>query len=554
MIYVKSKAKDIIADKTRIKNVVAETISSMATIVGATLGPGGRGVLIEREGLAPIVTKDGVTVARHLGTANADANIIIDAAKEICLNTGKEAGDGTTSAIILADALIQAGHSFLGSHLKYNPQRLVNELKECYDTLVVPYLKTYAVKAETEEQLRKVATISANGDAAIAEAVVKAVMAAGEDGTVLVEEAQGNQLRVETIDGYIVTTGLKEFGQIGPVFINDKAGQQCKLDNGLVFLYDGSMNDLVVPSAIQGAVERTPLFGLPIIVIAHAFSDTVLDAFAKNFKGGVAVVPVKTPMSGLPNSSSLFLQDMAAYTGAMVVDPGNLSEFDDEGFGNFLDAKINMYETVITSSSSPAAIEARITEFDKMHIRAMIGKLTEGISTIWVGGASDLEVREKKARVEDAIEAVRSAIAEGVVPGGCTVHLTLSKMIDDSPDAKPAWRIMSDALQAPLAQLLHNCGEEVNEIRPLLMEGIGSDKLPSIVFDANQHLAVDPFEAGILEPAKVIRVSLGNALSVASLLITLGGIVVSPRDTTLENQMELSKSAMRDMMDSMKGQ
>ena len=184
----------------------------------------------------------------------------------------------------------------------------------------------------------------------------------------------------------------------------------------------------------------------------------------------------------------------------------------------------------------------------------MIGKLTEGISTIWVGGASDLEVREKKARVEDAIEAVRSAIAEGVVPGGCTVHLTLSKMIDDSPDAKPAWRIMSDALQAPLAQLLHNCGEEVNEIRPLLMEGIGSDKLPSIVFDANQHLAVDPFEAGILEPAKVIRVSLGNALSVASLLITLGGIVVSPRDTTLENQMELSKSAMRDMMDSMKGQ
>lgn len=562
MLYSKSKAKDILVDKDAIKTVVADTIDKMAAIVGATLGPGGRGVLIERDGLAPIVTKDGVTVAKSLGVANADANIVIDAAKEICLNTGKEAGDGTTTAIVFANALTKFGHDFLTNNPKYNPQRLVNELKLCYDTVILPYLKDKAIRVESEAQLKQVATISANGDTVIADAVVKAVMSAGDDGTVLIEEAQGNVMRVETMDGYVITSGLKELGQIGPIFINDRGGQQSKMDKGIVFLYDGSMNDLTVPAKIQEEVEGTELYGIPIIVMAHDFSDLVLETFAKNVKGGIMVVPLKTPMSGLPNSRSIFLQDMSAYTGAVVYDPGNIMHLDESGFGRFEHAKVNMYETVLTSTADSARVEVRVgelkaiaasafSELDRMHLRAHIGKLTGGISTIWVGGASELEIREKKARVEDAVEAVRSAIAEGVVPGGCSVHLALAHMImtnvAQSKSPSP-WTIMANALQVPFTQLLHNCGEDVNEVRPLMDAYTKTSELPKGVFDADAHKMVDPFVAGIIEPAKVVRVSIGNALSVASLLITLGGIVCSPRDVNLENQLEMSKNAFKEMM------
>lgn len=564
MIYEKSKAKNITADKAKIKKIVHETIDMMATTVGTTLGPGGRPVLIERETLSPLITKDGVTVAKSLGAENAEANIIIDSAKEICLKTAKEAGDGTTTAIVLANAITKQGLNFLDQNPKYNPQRMVNELQDLYSSIITPFLKSHAKPITDERELVNVATISANGDKAIAEAAVRAVIAAGEDGHVLIEEAQGNQLKVETIDGFIVTSGLKDIGAVGRAFINDRANQQVKMDRGLAFLYDGTLNDLKVPGAIQQAVEGTELYGLPIMVFAHGFADVVVEAFAKTTKGGYTVVPVKTPMSGAANSRSSFLLDMSAYTGATVYDPGTIDKFIEEdevsGFGAFDTSKVGMYESVIQASPDTDRLEGRIQElkhlmevspsdFDKMHIKAAIGKLTGGISTIWVGGGSELEAREKRDRVEDAVEAVKSAIAEGVVPGGCAVQLTLSKMIRENPNKKPSWEIMAAALQEPFSLLLFNCGENYEDIWPLLEKEYKNLKgLPTKVFDANAHEIVDPIRAGIIEPAKVCRVTIGNALSVASLLTTLGGIVVAPRNAGLEQQLELSKGAFREMM------
>lgn len=569
MIYEKSKAKNITADKAKIKEIVHGTIDKMATIVGATLGPGGRPVLIERDSLSPLITKDGVTVAKSLGVDNAEANIIIDAAKEICLKTAKEAGDGTTTAIVLANAITKHGLNFLDSNPKYNPQRVINELNVLYSTVITPYLKANAIKAKGREDLVHVATISANGDKAIAEAAVTAVLAAGEDGHVLIEEAQGNQLKVETMDGFIVTSGLKDIGAVGRIFINDRGNQQVKMDRGLVFLYDGSINDLKVPGAIQQAVEGTELYGLPIMVFAHGFADVVIDAFAKTTKGGYTVVPVKTPMTGVANSRSSFLLDMSAYTGATVYDPGTIDNFintdSSSGFGAFDNAKVGMYESVVQSVPDSEKIDSRLAElkhlmdvapsdFDKMHIKAAIGKLTGGISTIWVGGGSELEAREKRDRVEDAVEAVKSAIAEGIVPGGCAVQLVLAYLINKHPDKKPSWSIMSTALTEPFDLLLNNCGENTQDIWPLIeAEYINQKGLPTKVFDANQHIVVDPMTAGIIEPAKVARVTIGNALSVASLLTTLGGIVVAPRNAGLEQQMELSKGAFREMMSSATG-
>lgn len=569
MIYERSKAKKIIVKKDVVKELVHNTISDMAAIVGATLGPGGKPVLIERDTLSPLITKDGVTVAKSLGVDNAEANIIIDAAKEICLKTAKEAGDGTTTAIVLANSITKHGLNFLDSNPKYNPQRVINELNDLYNSVITPYLKANAIKAKGREDLVHVATISANGDKNIAEAAVDAVLAAGEDGHVLIEEAQGNQLRVETMDGFIVTSGLKDIGAVGRLFINDRGNQQVKMDRGLVFLYDGSLNDLKVPGAIQQAVEGTELYGLPIMVFAHGFADVVIEAFGKTTKGGYTVVPVKTPMSGVANSRSSFLLDMSAYTGANVYDPGTIDNFintdNSSGFGAFDNAKVGMYESVVQAVPDSDAVDSRLAElkhlmevapsdFDKMHIKAAIGKLTGGISTIWVGGGSELEAREKRDRVEDAVEAVKSAIAEGIVPGGCAVQLTLAYIINSHPNKKPSWSIMATALTEPFDLLLNNCGENTQDVWPLIeAEYINQKGLPSKVFDANQHLIVDPLKAGIIEPAKVARVTIGNALSVASLLTTLGGIVVAPRNAGLEQQMELSKGAFREMMSSATG-
>jgi chaperonin GroEL len=568
-LFEKTKAKSITADRAKIQTLVSNTLEDMAAIVGATLGPGGRPVIIEREGLSPLVTKDGVTVARSLGIANAEANIIVEAAKEICLNTAKEAGDGTTTAIVLANAITKHGMEFLTNNPKYNPQRMVNELNNLYDSLIVPFLKDHAKEIKSKEELINVAKISANGDLKIAEVVVDAVMAAGEDGHILIEEAQGNQLRVETMNGFIVTSGLKDLGSLGPAFINDRANQQAKMDKGLVFLYDGTMNDLKVPGAIQQILENTEYFGMPLMVFAHGFADVVLDRFAKTTKGGYTVVPIKTPLSGVANSRSMFLRDMSAYTGAAVHDPGTIDAFIDDAnnlsdFGMFETAKANMYETVVTSDPDSDRLDARVqelksiaavaNELDKMHIKAAIGKLVGGIATIWVGAASELEAREKKARVEDAVEAVKSAIAEGIIPGGCGVALVLSDIIARHPDKKESWGIMAKALVAPFKLLLSNCGENIDTVWPAISPYIeGKDAPPEFIFDAEAHKMVDPMTSGIIEPAKVCRVSVGNALSVASLLITLGGLVVVPRNSSLEDQLALSKQAFRDMMDPASG-
>lgn len=556
MLYEKSKAKDIIADKEKLNKIVAETIDKMARTVGATLGPGGRPVLIERDGKAPLATKDGVTVAKSLGLDRAEDNIIVEACKEICINTAKDAGDGTTTAIVLANAITKFGHEFIANNSKYNPQRIVNELEELYEEVIVPHIKDRSEDVSEEEKLINVATISANGDKRIAKVVVEAVMAAGDDGHVLIEEAQGDEMKVETIDGYIITAGLKEIGQLGPMFMNDKGNQQCNMDDGHVFLYNGTINDAKVLGFLEQALQEDEFGNLsydgsPIIIIAHEFSDTALDQLAKNAKKGISLCPIKTPRSGLPNSKTIFLDDIAAYTGAFVYDPSTIGEIEASGLGHFRAAKSNLYETFIISDVDHELIDERVKELkaiedacfsdmDKMHVRANIAKLTGGISTIHVGGVSDLKVRERKGRVEDAVEAVRSAIQEGIIPGGCKIQLELSDLIKNHKEKKDSWSIMEKALQEPFKLLLDNCGEEYEEI----IKELKKDQ----VFDANLHEFVDPIEGGIIEPAKVARVALGNALSVASLLITLGGIVCVPRDTQLENQLAASKQTFQEMM------
>jgi len=383
-MYEKTAAKDIVADKDSIREIVSTTMRDVANIVGASLGPGGRPVLIERDPLSPLITKDGVTIARHLGVSESRRNIVIESAKEICLRTAREAGDGTTSAIVIANALVQHGFEYLDSALKINPQKFVREIQEAYEKVIIPYLKEKAVPADSVEKLQHVATISSNGDEVIAKKVVEAVMAAGEDGTVLIQEGAERETKVELINGMIICTGLKELGQIGPVFINDNANQQSKLVNGLSFLYNGSLSDLTPLGALQDAMNNTELAGIPIAIFAHEFSDQVKTTVAKHVKTGFAFVLVKVPVSGMANSRSEMLKDLAAYTNGEVYDAGNIDTLTGDGLGRFDLVKVNMFETVIECTPDPDKVEERVqqlkavmsaakSDYDRMHIRAAIG-------------------------------------------------------------------------------------------------------------------------------------------------------------------------------------
>lgn len=563
MTYVKSKSKQTVSSQIDLDKIVDETLAHASAVVGRTLGPGGRPTLIERPDLPGVATKDGVTVLKHLGLSSPTHNLVLDMVKEVSLNTARDAGDGTTTAIVLAEALVREGKKFVAANPKSNPQRTMRELQSCYKDVIVPFLASVSRKVENDEDLRRVALISSNGDEEIASAVVEAVVAAGEDGTVLIQEDQGGGMRVETIDGYIVTTGLKDIGAIGTAFVNDRAGQQVRMDAGLIVLFDGTLNDLVLPAAIQTACESSDeFFGKPIVVFAHDFSDPVIEKFLKSTRAGVTVLPVKTPKSTLSGSRTMFLHDMAAYSGATVMDPATAPGFNSDNLGHFTSCRANYYETYIQSDINSDLVEARVEELkaileasssphDEAHLRSHIGKLTGGIATVWVGGMSDAEIRERRDRVQDAVEAVRSAVAEGLVPGGCSTHLSLVKLINDHPKYKPSWIVLSSALSQPIARLLSNCGEEdqLTHISSEIIKSIDPiSGLASKTFDADMHEMVDAFESGLVEPARVHKIAIGNALSVASVLMTIGGIVVSPRDYNLETQLEVSRSSFKQLL------
>ena len=561
MIYTKSKNKEILSKKPEIQALVSKVIMEAAEIVGSTFGPGGNVVLLEREELAPLVTKDGVTVLKSLGFSKASENIILDICKEISLNTAKTAGDGTTTAIVLANAIYHHGLDFIKNNPKYNPQKFIRELNDCYNSVIIPYLKEKAISVELEEDLEKVALISCNGDEAISKIVSNAVVSAGEDGVVLIQENQGGELKIDTVDGYIITSGLKNIGSDGTLFFNDKASQQVILESGLILIYDGSMTDLNLLSKVQDCLENdSEIYGKPLIIIANSFADNIVDRFVKATRGGIPIIPIKPPLDFLPKQ--IFLHDMEAYTGAKVMDGGSIGSFSSDDFGSFKNAKINLYECFLKCDLNSEKIDQRAEELkslmssafsdmDRDHYKKHISQLTGGLVTIFVSGMTDVEIREKKDRIQDAIEAIRSAISEGIVLGGCATQITLSSIISNTPNAKPSWKVLSDALLSPLKLLLNNCGEGelYSQIIDSMLGEIKDNNKITKIFNADTHQFEDGFNSGIIEPAKVHKVAIGNSLSIASILVTLGGVVSAPLNPELEAQLEASKMMMNSMMD-----
>lgn len=544
-------------DSAEFRRQVLKGLRELATITAQTLGPGGRPILLEQENGTVLATKDGVTVAKAFAANTPVERLVAKAAVEASERTVRSCGDGTTTSMLLAYSIVEAGQDYLQKNPTESPQALARALKEEIHSTVIPMIKDLAkpIRNLPMDQAKlavwHVANVSANFDKEISDAVADAVELVGEDGMVQCEEGSGGETRIVHQTGFpVMNRGLKDLGgSASAAFVNRKNYGDCVLSGAYVALYDGDVNDV---ESIMPLIERvlaetdeqgTPLRH-PLVIVAHYFSDQVLRFLATNFRQQRAtVVPFLTQFNGQSLGRQGFLHDLAAYVGGQVFDPqGNLlygAMPSNIGFAT--EVRIGESNSVFlvdgldeeSAQEHQQAIESRIhelkaqmegaSEFDCDRLRYRIGQLASGIATIYAGGATALEARERRDRVVDAVSAVRSAMDLGVVPGGGTTLLHVARSLSTHGPSV----ILRRALIRPFVQILSNAGVVTSEEQALqIAQNIGHQENDSfVVYDALKKEAVEFWESGIFDGAKTVTQALQNALSVAQLLMTTGGAI-----------------------------
>jgi len=579
---VKSVAKDVTVKGPRLSKLVLETMATIATIVGDTLGPGGRQVMIERyeHGIPPMVTKDGVTVFRSLGFTDPAQHCIMEAARDAASRTASEAGDGTTTATILAEAIVRLTDDFCTHNRRMSPQKVVRYLESQFRDVIEPAIQELSIKVDssTEEGqriLRSVAKISANGDEPLADAVMQCFELVGDDGNVTISEVSGeSSYEVEALDGYPIPMGYEEScPKFYPKLVNDPGTQSCKMDNPVFVLYHGTLTDVTTAYTLLAKVgdqfelliqgEQTEYRHPFVVFVATGFSETVLATFAAGWTlpNSLKVFPLTIPKSPLFNAQVQFLEDLSAVTGANVFDPINkpldTGGLEDLGPGVTSFEATRFRSTIIGRAASQGVywedrlmeqiaavqqqLEAPESELDKLILQERLGKLTGGIAKLKVIGASNGELKEKRDRAEDAVCAVRGAIKHGCLPGGGWGLLKIASLLDNSPINT---HVLKQALLAPVFRLFLNAGYTGDETRaalePILL-GIKNNE--TIVFDLMNERYGSPVDIGVLDSTPAVREAVRNSLSIAALLGTLGGTVVFARDSELERTEALATAA-----------
>jgi len=561
-------------DSPDFRTKVLKGIVDLSAITSQTLGPGGRPILIEQESGSVIATKDGVTVAKNYGASNTIERLVASAAVEASERTVRSCGDGTTTSMLLAASIVEAGQEWLQANPGYSPQALSRELKEIVNTEVLDRVKDLSRPIrnlpfdEAKTAVWHVANVSANFDKEIADAVAEAVAIVGEDGMVQVEEGTGGlTTSVKHQQGFPVNVGLSDLGGSASVaFVNRTQYGDCVLNDSYVALYDGDVNDVesILPllERVSGEVdEHGNPARRPLVIVAHAFGDQVLKVLAQNFRQQrLSVVPFLTQRNGQAHGRQAFLHDLAAYVGGVVFEPQarRLVEAGPNNIGFVTEIKIGTSQSVFISEGlddegleeQAADISKRISqlkeqmvgmsEFDQDKIRYRIGQLTGGIATIFAGGATAIEAKERRDRVVDAVSAVRSAMEMGVVPGGGATLLTVADTLENNG----ARQILKKALKRPFVQILLNAGvagstEEALNISSRV--GVGSDS-QFYVFDALKKESVEFWESGIFDGGKTVISALQNALSVAQLLMTTGGAIARHRSDGEEQAQAFQKA------------
>ncbi len=589
---VKSVSKRVVLPGPDLNKVVLNTMKRIADVVGATLGPGGRPVLIERQeyGMPGMVTKDGVTVFRSLGFRDPVEHSVMESARDAAARTVSEAGDGTTTATVLAYALVHAAQKYLAEHTNVSPQFLVQTIQDAFEKVIEPTIKKLAIKVNFDSPkgqriLYAVASISANGDKKLADAVMEAFNLVGDNGTVTIVESSGHSAyKVERIHGFPIPMGYEESCQkFMTAFINDGAANRVHLKNPQFVLYNGTCQDVQsVVSVLEklqnawlnrpGTPQHMPTFPYitspNVVLVANGFSESVLGTLALNMPeaGTVNVVPLLTPRSAILNGEVHFLEDLAAITGASVLNQLSkpLDSFTLEDLGkvevtngdDVLPGEFEMFrfratvlgrndedEVAERAEAVEAMVQSAPSEYDARLMKERLACLTGGIAKLTVIGSSNGELRERKDRADDAVQAVKGAIRNGALPGGgwtlLRVATELANKYPNVPDNQAhdiVAKVLELALEIPVRKLFENTGSNDADVRARIQwlcnqfsEGYLTSR-QARVMDLPSYKPVNAVSAGILDSTPAVLEAIRNSISIAALLGTLGGIVVFERD------------------------
>jgi chaperonin GroEL len=506
------------------RSAILNGVNVLADAVKVTLGPKGRNVVIEKSFGAPNVTKDGVTVAKEIELSDKFENMGAQMVREVASKTNDDAGDGTTTATVLAQAIYREGAKIVAAG--HNPM----ELKQGIDravTSVIAELKKISKPIKDQKEVTQVGTISANNDPTIGKIIAEAMEKVGKEGVITVEESKTADTTLDVVEGMQFDRGY-----LSPYFVTNPEKMECALDNPFILIYDkkiSSMKDLL--PLLEKVVQRSK----PLLIVAEEVEGEALATLVVNkLRGTLQVVAVKAP--GFGDRRKEMLQDLAVLTGGKVISEEmghKLESARIEDLGQAKKATIDKDNTTIVDGAGKksdvegrvktirAQIEETTSDYDREKLQERLAKLVGGVAVISVGAATEVEMKEKKARVEDALNATRAAVEEGIVPGGGTALLRAAQTLESllsgmSAGQQAGVSIVKRALEEPLRQIANNAGFEGS----IVVDKVVNNSNPSWGFNALTEKYEDLIAAGVIDPSKVARCALQNAASVASLMLT----------------------------------
>ncbi|MBC6905575.1 chaperonin GroEL [Saccharophagus sp. K07] len=518
-------------DSARQKMVAGVNI--LADAVKATLGPKGRNVVLDKSFGAPTVTKDGVSVAKEIELKDKFENMGAQMVKEVASKASDEAGDGTTTATVLAQAIVNEGLKSVAAGM--NPMDLKRGIDKAV-TAAVAHIKSIAQPCEDSKSIAQVGTISANSDSSIGDIIAEAMEKVGKEGVITVEEGSGLENQLEVVEGMQFDRGY-----LSPYFINNQDNMNVELENPFVLLVDKKISNI---RELLPVLEGVAKSGKPLVIVAEDVEGEALATLVvNNMRGIVKVAACKAP--GFGDRRKAMLQDIAVLTGGTVISEEvglDLESASLEHLGSAKRVTMNKETTtIVDGAGDPKAIQARVqqirtqieetsSDYDREKLQERVAKLAGGVAVIKVGAATEIEMKEKKARVEDALHATRAAVEEGVVPGGGTALIravdAIADLKGDNEDQNAGIAIARRAMEAPLRQIVANAGEEPSVIAERVRNGKGN-----YGYNAATGEFGDMLEMGILDPAKVTRTALQAAGSIAGLMITTEAMIADlPED------------------------
>ena len=519
-------AKDVVfGGEARARMV--EGVNILANAVKVTLGPKGRNVVLERSFGAPTVTKDGVSVAKEIELKDKLQNMGAQLVKEVASKTSDNAGDGTTTATVLAQAIVREGSKYVAAGL--NPMDLKRGIDKAV-TALVEELKKASKPTTTSKEIAQVGSISANSDASIGQIIADAMDKVGKEGVITVEDGKSLNNELDVVEGMQFDRGY-----LSPYFINNPEKQAALLDNPFVLLYDKKISNI---RDLLPTLEQVAKAGRPLLIIAEDVEGEALATLVVNtIRGILKVVAVKAP--GFGDRRKAMLQDIAVLTGGTVISEEvglSLEKATIKDLGRAKKIQVTKENTTIIDGAGDAeGIQARIkqikaqieetsSDYDREKLQERVAKLAGGVAVIKVGASTEIEMKEKKARVEDALHATRAAVEEGVVPGGGVALIralaAISGLKGANEDQNHGIQIALRAMEAPLREIVANAGEEPSVVLNRVKDGSGN-----FGYNAANGEFGDMIEFGILDPTKVTRTALQNAASIAGLMITTEAMV-----------------------------